>query len=74
MFWTGIIIGLFLGANVGLVVAGMMAAARRAEEAAQAEALASPMDEAVMDEPAEIEIKVAERVPALTYLDRYPHA
>jgi hypothetical protein len=74
MFWTGIIIGLFLGANAGLVVAGMMAAARRAEEAAQAEALASPMDEAVMDEPAEIEIKVTARVPALTYLDRYPHA
>jgi uncharacterized membrane-anchored protein YhcB (DUF1043 family) len=53
-FWWGLIVGLIAGANIGVVVSGLMAGARR-EERSQEHLLGElPMDQAVMDEaPAE---------------------
>ena len=30
-FWTGIIIGVFVGANIGIVVAGVLAASKHSD-------------------------------------------
>ena len=49
-FWTGIIIGIFVGANIGIVVAGVLAASKRSDYADIFQPGQYPMDEAVIDE------------------------
>ena len=48
-FWQGIIIGIFVGANIGILIAGLFAGCRR--DACAADELAGwlHMDEAVME-------------------------
>ncbi|HSN23219.1 MAG TPA: hypothetical protein VLS45_03475 [Methylomicrobium sp.] len=72
MFWTGFILGIFLGANLGIVIAGMLAAAKRND----AENLSSEttMDVALMDEVEEIPGEMPPLPEPVTYLDRYPHS
>jgi len=72
MYWTGFMTGILVGANLGIVIAGMLFAAKRGD----AEDLASEttMDNAVMDEVDEIPGKRPSRPKPDTYLDRYPHS
>ena len=72
MFWTGFIIGIFLGANLGLVVAGMLAAAKRNDAGNLSSE--TTMDVAVMDEVEEIAGEMPPFPKPVTYLDRYPHS
>jgi hypothetical protein len=51
-FWQGIIIGIFVGANIGIVIAGLFAGCRRDACAADEPLGRLPMDEAVMNEAA----------------------
>jgi hypothetical protein len=48
-FWQGLIIGVFLGANIGIVIAGLLAGSNRAACAAEEPTGWLPMDEAVME-------------------------
>jgi len=72
MFWTGFIFGIFLGANLGLVVAGMLAAAKRNDAGNLSSE--TTMDVAVMDEVEEIAGEMPPLPKPVTYLDRYPHS
>jgi hypothetical protein len=72
MFWTGFILGIFLGANLGLVVAGMLAAAKRNDAGNLSSE--TTMDVAVMDEVEEIAGEMPPLPKPVTYLDRYPHS
>jgi hypothetical protein len=49
-FWTGIIIGVFVGANIGIIIAGVLAASKRSDYAEIFQPGQYPMDEAVMDD------------------------
>lgn len=51
MFWTGVILGLFVGVNAGLMFGCLLASARRSELEYQFES--STMDVAVMEEARE---------------------
>jgi hypothetical protein len=72
MFWTGFILGVYLGANLGIVVAGMLAAAKRND--AENLSIETAMDYAVMDEVEEIPGEMPPLHRPVTYLDRYPHS
>ena len=72
MFWTGFFLGIFLGANIGVVVAGMLFAAKRRE--AEEHSGETPMDHAVMDEIEEVQGELPPLPKPVTYLDRYPHS
>jgi len=49
-FWTGIIIGVFIGANIGMVVSGALAASKRRDYEEIFQPGQYPMDEAVLDD------------------------
>ena len=72
MFWTGFIFGIFLGANLGLVVAGMLAAAK-INDAGNLSSKTT-MDVSVMDEVEEIAGEMPPLPKPVTYLDRYPNS
>jgi len=71
MFWTGFIVGIFVEANIGVVVAGLFAAKRRDAEDHSNE---TPMDHVVMDEVDDVRGKMPPFPKPVTYLDRYPHS
>jgi hypothetical protein len=52
MFWTGLIVGIFLGASIGIVVAGVVVSAKRRD--AEGHSTQTPMDYAVMDKVEEV--------------------
>ena len=72
MFWTGFILGIFLGANLGIVIAGMLAAAKRNDAGNLSSK--TTMDVSVMDEVEEIAGEMPPLPKPVTYLDRYPHS
>jgi hypothetical protein len=49
-FWTGIIIGVFVGANIGIVVAGVLAASKSRDYEEIFQPGHYPMDEAALDD------------------------
>ena len=49
-FWTGIIIGVFMGVNIGIAVAGILAGSKRSDDAESLHLGQCPMDEAVIDD------------------------
>jgi hypothetical protein len=49
-FWTGIIIGVFMGTNIGIAVAGILAGSKRSDDAESLHLGQYPMDEAVIDD------------------------
>ena len=51
-FWTGIIIGVIFGANIGIVVAGVLAVSKRSNYAAIFQPTQYPMDKAVINDAA----------------------
>jgi uncharacterized membrane-anchored protein YhcB (DUF1043 family) len=59
MFWTGFAIGILLGATIGMVVAGLLAASRR-------------VDDALMDEAQKSPVSISEAPRPATHLDDYP--
>jgi len=71
MFWTGFVVEIFLGANIGVVVAGLFAAKRREAENHSSE---TTMDHAVIDEVQELQGELPPLHKPVTYLDRYPHS
>jgi hypothetical protein len=72
MFWTSFFIGIFLGANIGVVVAGMLFAAKRRE--AEDHSNETPIDHAAMDEVEEVQDELPPLPKPVTYLDRFPHS
>lgn len=72
MFWTGFLVGIFVGANIGVVIAGMLSAAKRRE--AEDHSRETTMDQAVMDEVEEVQEELPPISKPVTYLDRYPHS
>jgi len=72
MFWIGFIVGIFLGANIGIVVAGLLISAKKND--AEDPKTQSPMDYAVMDEVEEVQGEMPALSKPVTYLDRYPHS
>ena len=51
-FWTGVIIGAFVGANIGIVVTGILAGSKRSGYEDIFQLVQYPMDEAVIDDAA----------------------
>ena len=49
-FWTGIIIGVFVGANIGIVITSILVASKRSDYESVIQADQYPLDEAVMDD------------------------
>ena len=49
-FWTGIIIGVFMGANIGIAVTSILAGSKRSDDAESLHPGQCPMDEAVIDD------------------------
>ena len=72
MFWTGFIAGVFLGANIGIVVAGLLISAKKND--AQDHLSETVMDQAVMDEVDEVQSELPSFPKPVTYLDSYPHS
>ena len=70
MFWTGFAIGIFLGATIGAVVAGLLAASSRDEEKLARE---DPLVfDVVMDEVTEASVGIPKAPRPATHLDDYP--
>ena len=72
MFWTSFFVGIFLGANIGMLVAGILYAAKRRE--AEDHSSETPIDHAVMDEVEEVPGELPPLPKPETYFDRYPHS
>jgi hypothetical protein len=72
MFWTGFLVGIFVGANIGVVVACILSATKRHE--AEDHSSETSMDRAVMDEVEEVQGELPPLPKPLTYLDRYSHS
>ena len=72
MFWTGLLVGIFVGANIGVVVACILSATKRHE--AEDHSSETSMDCAVMDEVEEVQGELPPLPKPLTYLDRYSHS
>jgi len=72
MCWTGAIIGAFVGFCIGVVVAGIMSAAKRSETKDQLSE--TPIDNDVMDEIEEVPCERLPHPKPETYFDRYPHS
>jgi len=49
-FWTGIIIGVIVGANIGIVEAGVLALSKRSNYAEIFQPAQCPMDEAAIND------------------------
>jgi hypothetical protein len=72
MFWTGLLVAMGLGVSIGIVIGGMLSAAKRCD-------VKEPSNEMSMDHAGPEEIEEFDGLPPpvpkpLTYLDRYPHA
>ena len=61
-----------MGAKIGVVVAGMLSAAKRRE--AEDHSSETSMDHAVMDKVEEVQDERPPIPTPVTYLDRYPHS
>jgi hypothetical protein len=72
MFLTGLLVGIFIGANIGVVVAGLLGALNR--DSAIEESGAVPAEYVVMEGFDEPDDHPQEPDGPLTYLDRYPYA
>lgn len=72
MFWTGLIVGIFLGANIGIVISGILAAAKRPDD--EDHSIQTPVGYAVMDEVEEVSDVLPPLSKPETYFDRYPHS
>jgi hypothetical protein len=72
MCWTGVIVGMFVGAGIGIMIAGIMSAAHRRE--AEDHSSENPIDHAVMDEVEEALYELPPLQKPETYFDRYPHS
>ena len=72
MFWTSFFIGIFVGANIGVLVAGMLYAAKRRE--AENHSNETTIDHAAMDEVEEVQDELPPLPKPVTYLDRFPHS
>jgi len=72
MCWTGIIVGVFVGAGIGIMIAGIMSAAHRRE--AEDHSSETPIYHAVMDEVEEVSDELPPLPKPETYFDRYPHS
>jgi hypothetical protein len=72
MCWTGLIVGIFLGAGIGIVVAGILSAVKRRE--AEDHSSETPIDHALMDEVEEVPDELPPLPKPETYFDRYPHS
>ena len=49
-FWPGLIIGIIVGFNLCMVIAGMLGASKRGDDTLLFQSNQAPLDEAVMDE------------------------
>ena len=72
MFWTGVIVGMFVGAGIGIMIVGIMSAAKRRE--AEDHSNETPIDHAAMDEVEEVQDELPPLPKPVTYLDRFPHS
>jgi len=72
MCWTGLIVGLFFGAGLGIVVAGILSAVKRRE--AEDHSSETPIDHAAMDEVEEVPDELPPLPEPETYFDKYPHS
>ena len=72
MCWTGFVAGMLVGACIGIVVAGILFAAKRRET--EDHSSETPNDDAVMDEVEEVLYDLSPLPKPETYFDRYPHS
>jgi hypothetical protein len=72
MCWTGLIVGIFFGAGLGIVVAGILFAVKRRE--AEDHSSETPIDHAAMDEVEEVPDELPPLPEPETYFDKYPHS
>ena len=72
MCWTGLIVGIFLGAGIGIVVAGMVVSAKRKDAEDHSTEISNNYD--VMDEIEEVSDELPPLPKSETYFDRYPHS
>jgi hypothetical protein len=72
MFWTGFIVGMFVGANIGVVVAGLLVSARKNDTPDHLSE--TPMDHVVMDKVEKVPAEIPPFPEPVTYFDRYPHS
>ncbi|MCU0562032.1 MAG: hypothetical protein MUD16_17805 [Desulfobacterales bacterium] len=72
MFWTGFAIGIFLGATVGMVVAGLLAAG--ATEDVEERLSRFPAEMAVMDEAKPAPDRASKAPRPAAFLDEYPYS
>ena len=72
MFWTGFLVGIFVGANIGVVVACLLSSAKR--RVVEDHSTQNSMDCAVMDEIEEVQDELPPLPKPVTYFDRYPHS
>ena len=72
MCWTGLIVGIFLGAGIGIVVAGMVVSAKRKDAEDYLTEISNNYD--VMDEIEEVSDELPPLPKPETYFDRYPHS
>ena len=63
-FWFGIIIGLFMGANVGIVVAGLLAGCKHQKSGSEHPWDQLHVDQAVMEEAAPLSLQTGQPLPS----------
>lgn len=71
MFWIGLVVGIFLSANIGIVVATLIIAKGCS---AKSHADEPPIDSAVEDEFEDVQGELPPIPKSVTYLDRYPYS
>jgi hypothetical protein len=71
MFWTGVVVGLILGGNIGIVIGCVLASSKRKK--LEHELDSACMDVAVMDEENEAK-STAPRAKRVAYAESNPYA
>jgi hypothetical protein len=71
VFWVGLVVGIFMGANIGIVVAGFIIAK---EHGAASHDDETPIDSAVEEDFVDIQGELPPIPKSGTYLDKYPYA
>jgi hypothetical protein len=71
MFWTGFLLGAFLGVNIGIIVIGLFISTRREPEY---DSDKTPMELAPAEELEEVQGEMPPMPKPLSYLDRFPHS
>jgi hypothetical protein len=74
MFWAGVLLGLLIGTNIGVILACMLGAVKQREIIHYEVVSESPMDYADTDDAEENYLSHATQPEPITYLDQYPHA